>query len=214
MNLERSAPSSASSTGSPGSTPAPSARCRGGRSRRWRGDRLDYDRGRTGAGTRRRSSTCASASAQRSRAVCRPARDARAHPLDDRRLRDRLRRARDRPGDEVVTTDVEHFGLLGPLAATGASRPAGEAARPASRGGARRDRRRAEPGDEADRRLPCRLDDRPGAAVGELAGSACRCCSTARSRSARSRCAAGRAPRSTPSRARNGSSGPGAQAGS
>jgi L-cysteine/cystine lyase len=36
-----------------------------------------------------------------------------------------------RPGDEVVTTDVEHFGLLGPLAATGASvRPARLRGRP------------------------------------------------------------------------------------
>jgi L-cysteine/cystine lyase len=35
------------------------------------------------------------------------------------------------PGDEVVTTDVEHFGLLGPVAATGASvRPASLRGRP------------------------------------------------------------------------------------
>jgi L-cysteine/cystine lyase len=39
------------------------------------------------------------------------------------------------PGDEVVTTDVEHFGLLGPLAATGASvRPARLRGRPPGEG--------------------------------------------------------------------------------
>ena len=41
--------------------------------------------------------------------------------LDDPRLRDRARRSRARPpSDEVVTTDQEHFGLIGPLHATGA----------------------------------------------------------------------------------------------
>src|SRR5262249_10618244 len=85
------------------------------------GDRLDYDQGRTGAW----------------------------YPAEILELRERLRAALAAvcgappatlalarsttegcaivcaglglgPGDEVVTTDVEHFGLLGPLAATGA----------------------------------------------------------------------------------------------
>jgi L-cysteine/cystine lyase len=100
------------------------------------GDRLDYDRGRTGPW----------------------------YPVEILELRERLREAlaavvsvpaasvaltrsttegcaivcaglRLGPGDEVVTTDVEHFGLLGPLGATGATvrvarlrgRPPGEA---------------------------------------------------------------------------------------
>ena len=45
------------------------------------------------------------------------------------------------PGDEVVTTDAEHFGLTGPLAASGATlriakvrdAPAGDVLRPAAR---------------------------------------------------------------------------------
>jgi L-cysteine/cystine lyase len=95
-------------------------------------DRLDYERGRTGAW----------------------------YPAEILELRERLREALARavavpptslaltrsttegcaivcaglglgPGDEVVTTDVEHFGLLGPLAASGATvRVAGVRGRP------------------------------------------------------------------------------------
>ena len=136
------------------------------------GDRLDYERGRTGAW----------------------------YPAEILELRERLRAALAAvvsvppatlaltrsttegcsivcaglglgPGDEVVTTDVEHFGLLGPLAASGATRPRREAARAPAGGGARRDRGRGRPRDEADRDLRT-SPGRPGTCcrVRELAG--------------------------------------------
>ena len=105
-------------------------------------DRLDYERGRTGAWypaeilelrERLRAALAAVVVASRRRrvALTRSTTEGCAIVCAGLGLG---------PGDEVVTTDVEHFGLLGPLAATGRDRPRREAPRPPARGGARRDR--------------------------------------------------------------------------
>ena len=68
------------------------------------------------------------------------------------------------PGDEVVTTDSEHFGLIGPLHASGA-RVVVVAA------GARGDPGRGRAADATDRRLARDLDDGHDAAGGRAAGA-------------------------------------------
>ncbi len=112
------------------------------------------------------------------------------------------------PDDEIVTTDVEHFGLLGPLHASGARiarRPVRE--RPAERG-ARRDPGRGHAAHAAARALARRLVDRERPA-GRRAEGADRAADPRRRRAVGRRDPRRRDPRSTTTRspARSGSAG-------
>ena len=104
-------------------------------------------------------------------------------------------------GDDIVTTDEEHPGILAPLAALKARHGVNVRTVPwddiAARGQA---------GDEADRRLARLLGQRPGDRHRGTEGDrACRSCSTARRAPARSRSTSTRsAATSTPPRARSG----------
>ena len=132
--------------------------------------------GRPGAGAtssraaagRRTSSACSSCATRCAREARRaasasPPEQRGAHDLDDGRLQHRARGLGLGPDDEVVTTDGEHFGLLGALARLGRARA--RRARPgaAGRGGARRDAARGDAADAAARAL-ARLLDRPATA--------------------------------------------------
>ena len=93
------------------------------------------------------------------------------------------------PGDEIVTTDEEHFGLLGPLHVSGARvRVAATRGRTAARG-ARGCACGGRAAHAARRPLARVLDDRPhpSGSRDQSADSDCRCSWTGRSRSARSR---------------------------
>ena len=93
--------------------------------------------------------------------------------------------------DEIVTTDDEHFGLLGALHASGARarRPVRE---PAGRERSTRSRPRSRP-HAADRAVARDWDNGHRLPVASSRGPGCRCSSTARSRSARSRSTSARA---------------------
>ena len=65
-----------------------------------------------------------------------------------------------RPGDEIVTTDAEHFGLAGPVFASGATVRVAQVHGLEPGGGARSDRRRGHAAHAPARRVARPLDDR------------------------------------------------------
>ena len=89
-------------------------------------------------------------------------------------------------GDEIVTTDSEHFGLIGPIGVEPGHGARRQGARTARRRGAGRDPRRGRSSDEAHRDLGHPVDHRPSDPVARAARAnrVFRCSSTARSRSA------------------------------
>ena len=92
------------------------------------------------------------------------------------------------PGDEVVTTDAEHFGLTGPLVASGATLRVAKVRERAGRGRLRPDRARGHAAHAADRDVGRLVDRRQGVPVACAArrDAGARCWSTARRASARS----------------------------